>query len=239
MNQLSVTSNCARSVRRGPVLVCLGLILVYPLFSVPVQASIHNLVPRIGEIGARVVTEAAIWTYGAMVLAIALLWEGRTLASIGLRRFRFASLGFAVAGAVAMAGAGALAGYVVYGLLHRAQHSNAQAAALVNGSVAYALCIAVRAGVIEEMLFRGLAIEQLTVLTGSRWVSAFLATALFVVIHALHFDWIQLVPIAAVSVVLVGLYLWRRDLWVNILAHIMVDGVGLVTLALQAHKPAH
>ena len=239
MNQLSVTSNCARSVRRGPVLVCLGLILVYPLFSVPVQASIHNLGPTIGEIGARVVTEAAIWTYGAMVLAIALLWEGRTLASIGLRRFRFASLGFAVAGAVAMAGAGALAGYIVYGLLHRAQHSNAQAAALVNGSVAYALCIAVRAGVIEEMLFRGLAIEQLTILTGYRWLSAFLATAVFVAIHALHFDWIQLVPIAAVSVVLVGLYLWRRDLWANILAHIMVDGVGLVTLALQAHKPAH
>jgi len=58
------------------------------------------------------------------------------------------------------------------------------------------------------------------------------------VIHALHFDWIQLVPIAAVSVVLVGLYLWRRDLWANIMAHIMVDGVGLVTLALQAQKRA-
>jgi len=160
--------NCARSVRRAPVLVCLGLILVYPLYSVPVQASIDSLAPRIGEIDARVVTEGAIWLYAATVLAIALLWEKRTLASIGLRRFRFASLGFAVAGAVAMAGAGALAAYVVYGLLHRAQHSNAQAAALVNGSVAYALCIAVRAGVIEEILFRGLAIEQLTVLTGSR-----------------------------------------------------------------------
>ena len=238
MSGVAQTGDCTRPVRRAPVLVCLGLILVYPLYSVPMQASIHNLVPRIGEIGARVVTEAAIWTYGGVVLAIALLWEARTLASIGLRRFRFASLAFAVAGAVAMAGAGALAAYVVYGLLHRAQHSNAQAAALVNGSVAYALCIAVRAGVIEEILFRGLAIEQLTVLTGSRWVSAFLATAVFVVIHALHFDWVQLVPIAAVSVVLVGLYLWRRDLWANILAHIMVDGVGLVTLALQAHKPA-
>jgi membrane protease YdiL (CAAX protease family) len=215
------------------------LILLYPLYSAPMQASTQNLVPRIGEIAARVVTEAAIWAYGGMVLAIALLWEARTLASIGLRRFRVASLAFGVAGAVAMAGAGALAAYVVYGLLHRTQHSNAQAAALVNGSVAYALCIAVRAGVIEEILFRGLAIEQLTVLTGCRWVSAFLATAVFVVIHALHFDWIQLVPIAAVSVVLVGLYLWRRDLWANILAHIMVDGVGLVTLALQAHKPAH
>jgi membrane protease YdiL (CAAX protease family) len=215
------------------------LILVYPLFSVPVQASIHKLVPRIGEIPARVVTEAAIWLYGATVLAIALLWETRTLASIGLRRFRFASLAFAIAGAVAMVGAGALAAYVVYGLLHQPQHSDAQAAALVDGSVAYAVCIAVRAGVIEEIFFRGLAIEQLTVLTGSRFLSALLATAVFVVIHALHFEWIQLVPIAGVSIVLVGLYLWRRDLWANILAHIIVDGVGLVTLALQTHKPAH
>jgi membrane protease YdiL (CAAX protease family) len=239
MSRVAETGDCTRPVRRAPVLVCLVLILVYPLFSVPVQASIHNLVPRIGEIGARVVTEAAIWLYGAMVLAIALLWETRTLASIGLRRFPFASLAFAITGAVAMVGVGALAAYVVYGLLHRAQHSDAQAAALVNGSVAYAVCIAVRAGVIEEIFFRGLAIEQLTVLTGSRLLSAFLATAVFVVVHALHFDWIQLVPIAGVSIVLVGLYLWRHDLWANILAHIMVDGIGLVTLALQTHKPAH
>jgi len=222
-----------RAVRRGPILICLGLILVYPLFSVSVQGSIHNLAPKLGAIAARVITEGLIWLYAAIVLAIALFWEGRTLASIGLRRLSFASVGFAIVGA------GALAGYLVYGLLHQPQHSDAQAAPLVNGSVVYALCLAVRAGVIEEIFFRGLAIEQLTVLTGSRWVSAFLATAVFVVIHALHFDWIQLVPIAAVSVVLVGLYLWRRDLWANILAHIMVDGVGLVTLALQAHQPAH
>ena len=234
-----MTGNCARRARRGPVLLCLGLIAVYPLFSVPVQASIHNLVPKIGEIDARVVTEAAIWLYAAIVLAIALFWEGRTLASIGLRKLTFASLGFAIGGAAAMVGAGALAAYVVYGLLHQPQHADAQAAALVNGSVIYALCLAVRAGVIEEIFFRGLAIEQLTILTGYRWLSAFLATVLFVVIHALHFDWIQLIPIGAVAVVLTGLYLWRRDLWANIIAHIAVDGAGLITLALQTHKPAH
>jgi membrane protease YdiL (CAAX protease family) len=239
VNRLSVMSNCATSVHRGPILVCLGLMLVYPLFSVPVQASVHNLVTRIGEIDARVVTEGAIWLYAAIVLAIALFWENRTLASIGLRRFSFPSLWFAIAGAATMVGAGALSAYLVYGLLHQAQHSDAQAAALVNGSVVYALCIAVRAGVIEEIFFRGLAIEQLTSLTGSRWLSALLATGVFVVIHALHFDWIQLIPIAAVSIVLAGLYLWRRDLWANILAHIIVDGAGLVTLALHTRKPAH
>jgi membrane protease YdiL (CAAX protease family) len=239
MNWIAEVGNGARPVRRGPVLICLGLILVYPLFSVPVQASIHNLAPRIGEIAARVVTEGAIWIYAAIVLVIALLWEGRTLVSIGLCKPTFASLGFALAGGAAMVGAGALAGYIVYGLLRQPAHANAQAAALVNGSVVYALCIAVRAGVIEEIFFRGLAIEQLGVLTGSRLLSAFLATAVFVVVHALHFDWIQLVPIAAISIVLAGLYLWRHDLWANILAHIAVDGAGLVTLALQTHKLAH
>src|SRR5260221_10979307 len=99
MSGVAETGDCARPVRRAPVLVCLGLILVYPLFSVPVQASIHNLVPRIGEIDARLVTESAIWLYAAIVLAIALFWEDRTLASIGLRKLRFASLGLAIAGA--------------------------------------------------------------------------------------------------------------------------------------------
>jgi uncharacterized protein len=239
MNWITPVGNGVSPVRRGPVLICLGLIVVYPLFSVPVQGSIHSLAPRIGEIAARVVAEGAIWLYAAIVLVMALRWEGRTLASIGLRKPTFASLGFAIVGVVAMMGAGALAVYVVYGLLRQSRHADAQAAALVNGSVIYALCLAVRAGVIEEIFFRGLAIEQLTVLTGSRWLSAFLPTAFFVVIHALRFDWIQLVPIAAVSIVLAGLYLWRRDLWANILAHIAVDGVGLVAVALQTHKLTH
>lgn len=239
MNGITPAGNDASPVRRWPVLICLGLIVVYPLFSVPVQASIHSLASRFGEIAARVVAEGAIWLYAAIVLVIALRWEGRTLASIGLRKPRFASLGFAIVGAVAMIGAGAFAVYVVYGLLRQARHADAQAAALVNGSVIYALCLAVRAGVIEEILFRGLAIEQLTVLTGSRWLAAFFSTALFVVVHALRFDWIQLVPIAAVSIVLALLYLWRHDLWANILAHIAVDGAGLVALAVQTHKLTH
>ena len=58
----------------------------------------------------------------------------------------------------------------------------------------------------------------------------------FVLFHALRFNWIQLVPIAAVAVVLTGLYLWRHDLWANMIAHVVVDATGLVTLALRAHR---
>jgi uncharacterized protein len=234
-----LTDDRAAPASRAPILLSLGLILVYPLFAVPMQASIHNLIPKIGEADARIVTEAAVWLYAALVLAIALFWERRSLASIGLRKPSFSSLGFGIGGVLAMAGAGALATYVVYGLLHYPEHADAQAGALVGGSVIYALCLAVRAGVIEEVFYRGLAIEQLTVFTGHRWLSAIIATLVFVGMHALHFDLVQLVPIAVVAIVLALLYLWRRDLWANIFAHIALDGGGLVSLALQTHKLAH
>lgn len=132
-----------------------------------------------------------------------------------------------------MVAVGQLADFVVYGLFHEPQHADAQAAALVNGSAVYALCLALRAGVIEEIFYRGIAIEQLTNLTGNRGFAAGLAVVFFVLSHALHFDWVHLIPIAAVGTVLTVLYLWRHDLWANMIAHVAVDGAGLVTLALH------
>jgi len=55
-------------------------------------------------------------------------------------------LGFGVGGALLVAGAGALVAYVIYDLLRLPQHADAQSAAMVGGSVVYALCLAVRAG---------------------------------------------------------------------------------------------
>ena len=228
-----------QTTRRAPVLISLFLIAVYPLFSVPVQASIHSVAPRMGVTEARAIAEGAIWLYAAIVLGIALFWERRTLASIGLRRPSLASLGFGIGGALAMVGAGMFAAHIIYGVLHQPQRADAQAAALVGGSVVYALCLAIRAGVIEEVFYRGLAIEQLSVFTGRRWLSALMAAAVFTLMHALHFDWVQLIPIGLVAIILAVLYLWRHDLWANILAHFAVDAAGLVTLALQAHRLSH
>jgi membrane protease YdiL (CAAX protease family) len=239
MTESSLADSQALPARRVPVVLSLFLIAVYPLFSVPVQTSIHALAPRMGLIEARAITEGAVWLYAAIVLGIALLWERRTLASIGLGRLRLSSLGFGVATAIVMMVLGEGAAYVIYSVMHQPQHADAQAAAIVGGSVVYALCLSVRAGVVEELFYRGLAIEQLSVFTGRRWLSALIAAAVFTLMHALRFDWVQLIPIGIVAIVLSVLYLWRHDLWANILAHIAVDSAGLVTLALQAHKAVH
>jgi membrane protease YdiL (CAAX protease family) len=230
------TSDPAQTAHRAPwpILACLGLILIYPLYAVPVQRSVADLAARVGLTGARVLTESAIWLYAAVALAIALLWERRPISGIGLRRPTLGTLGFGLGGAAAMFAAGAIGAYLIYTVLRQPMEAQAQASAIVSGSVVYAICLAVRAGVVEEILFRGLAIEQLSTLTGNRLLAGAIVTVVFIADHALRFYWAQLVPIAAVSVVLTGLYLWRRDLVANMVAHAVLDGAGLVTLALHA-----
>jgi membrane protease YdiL (CAAX protease family) len=88
-----------------------------------------------------------------------------------------------------------------------------------------------RAGISEEVLYRGYAIERLQSLTGSKWVAAGLSLILFA---AFHFrQGMAGVMIAFVlGAVLTAFYLWKRDLISNILAHFLVDFVPNVLLPL-------
>jgi membrane protease YdiL (CAAX protease family) len=227
-------TNSSQPVRLLPIFTCIALMLIYPFFSVPIQHATAGLAPRVGEIQARILTEGAIWLYGALVVGIALLGERRTLASIGLVRPTFATLFWGVAAAVTLLAMGAAVSYVTYSALKEPNRSVAEIEALVRGSLVYALFIALRGGVIEEVFYRGLAIEQLTVLTGRRWFAAVAATLVFIVIHALRFDLRQLITIAVPSIGFTALYLWRRNLLVNIIAHFLIDAIALGAVALKA-----
>jgi membrane protease YdiL (CAAX protease family) len=94
--------------------------------------------------------------------------------------------------------------------------------------------LAVRGGVVEEILYRGLAIEQLAALTGRRLLAALIATSVFVAVHLVHFDLRQLIPIATVSFGLAGIYLWKHNLWINIIAHGLIDALALGAVAAHA-----
>jgi len=207
---------------------------VFPFFSARVQGATGTLAEQVGEIPARVVTEAAIWLYGAVVLCLALLGERRTLASIGLRRPTLLVPLWGFLAAIALLALGAAASFLTYKVLHRPNQAVAEIEALVRGSLGYALCLALRAGVIEEILYRGLAIEQLTTLTGSRWLGAVGATLFFVMVHAVRFDVFQLIPIATASIGFTVLYVWRRNLWINMIAHFLIDAVALGAVAMKA-----
>lgn len=84
------------------------------------------------------------------------------------------------------------------------------------------LITVLRAGVCEEVCFRGYAIERLQSLTGSKWVAAVLPLLLFAVFH-FHQGLLGIAVGTMGGAILTLLYMWRRNLLANIIAHFIVD----------------
>jgi membrane protease YdiL (CAAX protease family) len=98
-------------------------------------------------------------------------------------------------------------------------------------SVSLRVALVVTAGICEEFIYRGFAIEEMTCLTGKRWLSAVIAWAFFTVGHAqlYHLSTALIVP-GTLGAVLTMLYLWQRNLASCALIHAIVDAMFLVIL---------
>jgi membrane protease YdiL (CAAX protease family) len=82
--------------------------------------------------------------------------------------------------------------------------------------------------VAEELFYRGYAIERLQELTRSRAIAGIFSGAVFTFAHVATWGWAQLLFAGFAAIILTLLYLWRRNLWVNIITHAAVDGVGVL-----------
>jgi membrane protease YdiL (CAAX protease family) len=212
------------SARRITILIGLAVALLVPL--VPLIPGGEELlrIPGLAPIPGR---EAFFWALGAIVVLYVLIVERRPLSSIGWNGISWKTFAFGAAGAVAvLAFAGAV---VVFGLplLHLVQNGEAlkKMAALPYG---LRFAIVLRAGIVEELLFRGYGIERLRELTGNKYVAGAITLALFSLAHLSHWGMAQIAVAGAAGLVLTALYLWRRDLATNIVAHFLVDGSQLL-----------
>jgi membrane protease YdiL (CAAX protease family) len=95
--------------------------------------------------------------------------------------------------------------------------------------------IVFRAGIVEELFYRGYAIERLQAMGAGRFASAALPLSLFAVGHYAG-AWVDILQPLVLGGILTGFYLWRRDLVANILAHTLVDlvGTGVIVRALKS-----
>jgi membrane protease YdiL (CAAX protease family) len=97
--------------------------------------------------------------------------------------------------------------------------------------IAVRVCLVLTAGICEEFVFRGFLIEELGMLTGSRWLGAFLSLAIFALGHAgvYGFSSALLIP-ASVGLVLTLLYMFRRSLPACMLMHCGMDALFLLLI---------
>jgi uncharacterized protein len=166
--------------------------------------------------------ELTWWLLVAGVLAYVRFAEDRPLASIGFVRPRPRDIALAIAAGIAMIG-------VVAAIFFAMPGDDAQTLGkLAATPLWWRLASVARAAVGEEVVFRGYAIERLTELTGRRWLAATLSCAIFTVAHLGTWGWSHLVIAGAGGAMLTALYLWRRNLWINIVAHAMIDAVAVL-----------
>lgn len=83
--------------------------------------------------------------------------------------------------------------------------------------------ITIRAGVAEEVFFRGYLLERLTSISGSKWIAGALSLIPFALLHYSGQSWAGVLVSFNAGLVLTLFYFWKRDLKANIMAHFLVD----------------
>ena len=118
---------------------------------------------------------------------------------------------------------------VVGGLLaHLTQYGQGPASAAFAKLPLWLITMVIlRAGVVEELFYRGYAIERLQALGLNRFVAAGIPLIIFAAGH-----WTggaaNILIALALGAILAGFYLWHRDLVANMIGHFMVDFVANV-----------
>ena len=135
-----------------------------------------------------------------------------------------------VTGLVVMIGAN-----IVLAPLHKrfgTEQLEADMGELSKGSFRDHLFIAVTAGVTEELLFRGYALERIEELTGNSLLAAGSTLLAFVLAHKGEmWGWKSVLLIAQPATIITALYLRFRDLPAVITIHALNDLIGLVVMS--------
>ncbi|MBI3676554.1 MAG: CPBP family intramembrane metalloprotease [Proteobacteria bacterium] len=206
--------------RRIIVLFGLTLALILP------DLGPTRFLPNVAGFDPAFVHEWFWWGLLAVVLFYVLLVEARPLSSIGFKRPGWGVLWAVPVGILLVAGIVAIYA-VVFPALHLEANVNAGKAIMAQ-PFWFRFLLVTRAAFMEETLFRGYGIERLDELTGNRWLAGLLTWAAFTLAHLSTWGWAQLIVAGWGGLVLTALYLWRRNLPTNMLAHWITDAAGFL-----------
>ena len=210
-----------RPARQWPA-TWLGAIALMVVFQLPLAGHLvpgHSLAAQTGR-------EAVYWVLSALLVGYILLVERRPLSSVGLRAPSWKSWAFGFAAAAIMVAGMACIYLVVFPALGLSANEGGLVA-LQATPIWFRAGVILRAAWFEELFFRGFMIERLTEITGVRSVAALISLLAFTFAHLSYWGWAHLLVAGFGGAILTGLYVLRRDLSCNMIAHLLTDAVGL------------
>ena len=119
----------------------------------------------------------------------------------------------------------ALVGFGIARTTHDGRADNPTVAAFSKLPVWLLVFIVFRAGVVEELFYRGYAVERIESLVLNRFFAVVIPLTIFGVAHSTG-GWANILIALALGVILSVFYVWRRDLVANMIAHFLVDFIG-------------
>jgi len=174
--------------------------------------------------------EAGMWVLLLLIISWIYFVEKRTLASIGLKKVTIKM----IFGAVGLG----LVIFILFGALTTAIQAfglelNQEAAQLISGQpIPVLLFIALRAAVVEEVLYRGFAFERIYDLTQSKWLAGLVPVILFTLVH-LSWGVGHLAFVFIVGGIFMLVYISKRNLPMIIIAHFTTDVITLLVLPMM------
>jgi uncharacterized protein len=165
------------------------------------------------------------WLIFATIVTWVILVEHRALASIGVRPVRWWTVPLGVvAGTVILGVTG-----IFIGVLHFSSGTRF-AAYLLSLPLTTRVMLVITAGVWEETAYRGYALERLASVLGSKWLAGGVTVLCFVFAHIPAVGLNHILPVLVVSIFVTLLYLWRRDLVLNMVAHATIDAISILVV---------
>jgi uncharacterized protein len=204
-----------------------SLALALAVVGIPGLVVGFRLLGRPGGDTAALFVELGMFVLTAVMVWIARVKEGRTWAQLGLAHPRLAqTTGLTLLGLVGVAGVLA----ACLGAFHLLGVSYGEGDGVERPIWLLALMI-VRAGTVEELTFRSIAIDHTAELTGSRTLGWLLPLLVFGLLHFSQ-GLSGIIIATATAAVITALYLWKRNLWANMAIHFIVDFVPNIVLPL-------
>lgn len=174
--------------------------------------------------------EVGMWVLLLLIILWILYVEKKTLASIGWKKITpKMTLGAIGIGLVIFI----LFGAIMMAIQAIGLELNKETAQLIAGqSSPVLLLIALRAAVVEEVLYRGFAFERIYELSKSKWLAALIPVILFTLIH-LTWGAGHLVFVFIAGGIFMLMYLSKRNLPMLMIAHFVTDIFALLVLPMM------
>jgi membrane protease YdiL (CAAX protease family) len=196
--------------------------LIISLFGFPILGRLGVLRwIELSAAGSFLANALASWLLVGTLLVLVVYWERRQLTSIGLRIPDREAVAVGFGAGLSGVVLGLLATGVAVTTLNLEQPATLSAIGQL--SLPVKVAVVGTAVVTEEILWRGYPIERLTELTGSVWVGAAVSGFVFLAVHLSSWGLVGAIPQAVFTLVLVGVYVWSRNVVTCILTHGVIN----------------